>query len=40
MSCGSEVMPMKYIPHDYQNYITGKIIELPAAGIFADMGLG
>jgi len=31
---------MKYNPHDYQNYITEKIIQTPACGIFAEMGLG
>jgi SNF2 family DNA or RNA helicase len=31
---------MKFIPHDYQRYAIEKIIELPAAGLFLDMGLG
>lgn len=31
---------MEYIPHDYQKYATEKIMELPACGLFLDMGLG
>lgn len=31
---------MKYIPHDYQRYATEKILELPACGLFLEMGLG
>lgn len=31
---------MKYIPHEYQKFATQKIIELPEAGLFLDMGLG
>lgn len=31
---------MNYTPHDYQNYITEKIVQTPACGIFAEMGLG
>lgn len=31
---------MKYIPHDYQKFATEKIIELPACGLFLEMGLG
>lgn len=31
---------MKYIPHEYQRYATEKIIELPACGLFLEMGLG
>lgn len=31
---------MHYEPHDYQRYATEKIIELPACGIFLEMGLG
>lgn len=40
--CGSweEVVPMKFIPHDYQRYAAEKIIELPACGLFLEMGLG
>ena len=31
---------MEYIPHDYQKYATEKILELPACGLFLEMGLG
>lgn len=31
---------MKYIPHEYQRYATEKILELPACGLFLEMGLG
>lgn len=31
---------MKYIPHEYQQYATEKILELPACGLFLEMGLG
>jgi len=31
---------MKYIPHDYQKFAMQKLIELPEAGLFLDMGLG
>lgn len=31
---------MRYEPHAYQDYLTRKIIELPAVGAFLDMGLG
>lgn len=31
---------MKYIPHNYQEYATNKILELPKVGLFLDMGLG
>lgn len=31
---------MLYKPHDYQRYATEKIIELPACGLFLEMGLG
>lgn len=31
---------MKYKPHDYQNHATEKIIDLPACGLFLEMGLG
>lgn len=31
---------MKYIPHEYQKYAAEKIIELPACGLFLEMGLG
>ncbi|TCS78513.1 SNF2 domain-containing protein [Muricomes intestini] len=31
---------MKYRPHDYQEYASEKIIELPETGLFLDMGLG
>lgn len=31
---------MRYIPHDYQKYATEKILELPACGLFLEMGLG
>ena len=30
----------EYRPHDYQRYVTDKILELPAIGVFLDMGLG
>ena len=31
---------MKYTPHNYQDYATNKILELPKVGLFLDMGLG
>lgn len=31
---------MKYVPHEYQRYASEKIIELPACGLFLEMGLG
>lgn len=31
---------MKFIPHDYQQYVTRYLIENPVAAIFLDMGLG
>lgn len=31
---------MHYRPHEYQQYATEKIIELPACGLFLEMGLG
>lgn len=31
---------MKYIPHDYQKFAIQKLIELPEAGLFQDMGMG
>lgn len=31
---------MKFSPHDYQQIAVDKIIELPAVGLFLDMGLG
>lgn len=31
---------MKYAPHAYQQYAKDKLIELPEAGLFLDMGLG
>lgn len=31
---------MKYIPHEYQEFAKQKLIELPEAGLFLDMGLG
>lgn len=31
---------MKYVPHEYQEYAKQKLIELPEAGLFLDMGLG
>lgn len=31
---------MKFVPHEYQSYATEKIIELPACGLFLEMGLG
>lgn len=33
-------MDMEYIPHEYQRYATEKILELPACGLFLEMGLG
>lgn len=34
------MISVKYIPHDYQKYATEKILELPACGLFLEMGLG
>ena len=31
---------MKFIPHLYQVYAIQKILDLPATGLFLDMGLG
>lgn len=31
---------MKFIPHNYQQFCVDKLLELPAAGLFLDMGLG
>lgn len=31
---------MKFIPHSYQEYAIEKVMELPACGLFLDMGLG
>ena len=31
---------MKFVPHEYQRFAIEKIIELPEAGLFMDMGLG
>jgi len=31
---------MKFIPHEYQQHAIDKVKELPAVGLFLDMGLG
>lgn len=31
---------MKFVPHEYQEYAIQKMISLPEAGLFLDMGLG
>lgn len=31
---------MKFTPHEYQKYAMDRLIELPEAGLFLDMGLG
>lgn len=31
---------MKFVPHEYQRFAIQKLIELPEAGLFLDMGLG
>jgi len=31
---------MRYNPHVYQTYTTNRILELPATGLFLDMGMG
>ena len=31
---------MQYVPRNYQEFTTKKIIELPEVGPFLDMGLG
>lgn len=31
---------MEFVPHDYQKFCISKLLELPAAGLFLDMGLG
>ena len=31
---------MKFVPHDYQEYAISRIIDMKAAGLFLDMGLG
>lgn len=31
---------MNFVPHNYQQFCIDKLLELPAAGLFLDMGLG
>ena len=31
---------MQFVPHDYQRYCIGKILDTPKLGLFLDMGLG
>ena len=31
---------MRFVPHDYQRFAIQKLMELPEAGLFLDMGLG
>lgn len=31
---------MKFVPHNYQQFCIDKLVEMPAAGLFLDMGLG
>ena len=31
---------MKYVPHDYQRYVTNYIETHPACAVLLDMGLG
>ena len=31
---------MKYVPHDYQQFVIDYIISHPTAAVFLDMGLG
>lgn len=31
---------MKFVPHSYQQFCIDRLLELPAAGLFLDMGLG
>ena len=31
---------MKFVPHEYQEYAINRLMELPEAGLFLDMGLG
>ena len=31
---------MRFVPHDYQAYAIQRILDLPNAGLFLDMGLG
>lgn len=31
---------MKFIPHEYQQYVIDYLLEKPVAAIFLDMGLG
>ena len=31
---------MKFIPHDYQSYAIGRMIQEPRGGLFQEMGLG
>ena len=33
-------MPVKFIPHEYQQHCIDQIIDLPRVGLFLDMGLG
>lgn len=31
---------MRFIPHDYQSYVTNEIIRKPRIAVFMEMGLG
>jgi len=31
---------MKFVPHDYQAYVTNEIISKPRIAVFMEMGLG
>lgn len=31
---------MRFIPHDYQSYVTKEIIQKPRIAVFMEMGLG
>ena len=31
---------MQFRPHNYQSYCIDRLLELPAVGLFLDMGLG
>lgn len=31
---------MRFIPHDYQQFAIERLMEMPEAGLFLDMGLG
>ena len=39
-SARKEVLPVKFVPHDYQRYAIDFIQNNPEAAVLLDMGLG